>query len=301
VHLKGVFMSAEIKQPLVSVIIPSYNRASVLAAVQSVLDQTYKNIEVIVVDDCSPIFVQNTLSAIADPRLRVIRQDKNRGVSAARNRGVKEAAGEVIAFLDDDDKWLLRKLERQIEVMGTSGCDASITQFFRAAADKVVYEKMGFKGDVPVWAKVSGLALLIGSGMVIRKDKFLKVGPFNEQLPRAEDWEWLIRARNMSLKVIEQPLLVYAGAHKESQEKEVSYVRSLWKEQQDILNHSDHSSYRTLKMAMILKEARWELERKNPVLAAVKIGHAFVTDPVTLVRCAAYCIKRAVASPVPSP
>lgn len=290
-------MVMNLNQPLVSVIIPSYKRDTVLGAVKSVLDQTHKNIELLVVDDCSPKPVKDILSSIIDPRLRVIRQEKNSGVSAARNQGVKEARGDFIAFLDDDDKWLPRKLERQLEIMEKTGSDASVTQFFREAANKVTQEK-GFKGSVPIWAKVSGMAVLIGSGMVIRKDKFLEVGPFNEKLPRAEDWDWLVRSRKMPLTFIDEPLLSYAGAHRASPDKEAACVRTMWQEHKNILKASDRSSYRALKMAMLLKEARGELFQKKHISAALKIGKAFIVAPVTFTRCAAYCIQRAAAPAV---
>ena len=100
--------------PLVSVIIPTYNREwSLNRAIDSVLAQDYKNFELIVVDDGSTDATPELLSTYGDA-IVMIRQE-NSGVSAARNRGVKEAAGELISFLDSDDYWLPKKLTTQVD------------------------------------------------------------------------------------------------------------------------------------------------------------------------------------------
>jgi glycosyltransferase involved in cell wall biosynthesis len=103
--------------PLVSVIITTYNRADVLRrAVLSVINQTYKNIEIIIIDDASADATREVVSAIIDPRLKYVAHHKNMGVSTARNRGIKESTGEYLAFLDDDDEWLPQKLASQLAV-----------------------------------------------------------------------------------------------------------------------------------------------------------------------------------------
>ncbi len=105
-----------LSQPLVSVIIPTHNRSRTLgAAIFSVLTQTYKNIEVIVVDDGSSDETDNILENINDKRLRALRLEKNRGASAARNIGIKAARGSFVAFQDSDDIWLPEKIEKQLK------------------------------------------------------------------------------------------------------------------------------------------------------------------------------------------
>ena len=105
---------------LVSVIIPMYNSSTYITpTILSALNQTYKNIEVLVVDDCSKdnsIEVVNNI-AKGDPRLRCIPQLKNQGAAAARNRGIKEAKGQYVAFLDSDDLWAEDKIQKQIKLM----------------------------------------------------------------------------------------------------------------------------------------------------------------------------------------
>lgn len=102
--------------PLVSVVIPTYNRAEFLPrAVESVLRQTVDDFELIVVDDASTDDTEAVVERFDDPRVEYVRHGTNRGGSAARNTGIERSSGEYIAFLDSDDEWYPRKLERQVE------------------------------------------------------------------------------------------------------------------------------------------------------------------------------------------
>src|SRR5258708_6914008 len=113
--------------PLVSIIIPAYNRKAMLFdAVASVLAQSYRDWELIVVDDGSTDGTADDLHARFGSRVRLIAQSR-RGVAAARNLGVRSARGDYIAFLDSDDFWLPRKLERQMAFMEESA-DRRISQ-----------------------------------------------------------------------------------------------------------------------------------------------------------------------------
>jgi glycosyltransferase involved in cell wall biosynthesis len=113
---RGASTRANDTTPLVSVVLPTFNRAHLLkSALASVLSQTYKNLEIIVVDDASTDDTQQVVAVIKDHRLRYIRHVATKGGSAARNTGILAAIGSYIAFLDDDDEWYPEKVEAQLE------------------------------------------------------------------------------------------------------------------------------------------------------------------------------------------
>ncbi len=98
--------------PTVSVVIPTYNRAHLVGrAIQSVLNQTYHDFEIIIVDDGSIDNTEDVVKSLNDPSIRYTRHDQNRGGSAARNTGIKMARGEYVAFQDSDDEYLPEKVE----------------------------------------------------------------------------------------------------------------------------------------------------------------------------------------------
>jgi glycosyltransferase involved in cell wall biosynthesis len=102
--------------PKVSVVIPTYNRAGMIkGAIQSVLSQTFKSLELIVVDDCSTDKTERIVNSICDERIKYIKHKTNKGASAARNTGMKASRGDYIAFLDSDDLWLQNKVQKQID------------------------------------------------------------------------------------------------------------------------------------------------------------------------------------------
>ena len=106
--------------PLVSVVIPTYNRSKIVRrAIMSVLNQTYRNLECIVVDDASGDDTENVVLSIPDDRLKFIKHEKNKGASATRNTGFKICRGRMIALQDSDDEWLLTKLDKQVKLLSS--------------------------------------------------------------------------------------------------------------------------------------------------------------------------------------
>lgn len=107
---------------LVSVIMPSWNTGKFIAeSIQSVINQTYKNWELIIVDDCSTDNTDEVVNSFKDERIRYFKNTKNSGAAVTRNRALREAKGEWIAFLDSDDLWKTEKLEKQINFMNQYG------------------------------------------------------------------------------------------------------------------------------------------------------------------------------------
>lgn len=115
---------------LVSIIMPSYNTAQFIeASINSIIGQTYKEWELIIIDDCSSDNTKEILEKIDNPQIRVIFQESNKGAAYSRNIGLKNAKGKWIAFLDSDDIWNERKLEKQIGFMHDNGYHFSYTKY----------------------------------------------------------------------------------------------------------------------------------------------------------------------------
>jgi teichuronic acid biosynthesis glycosyltransferase TuaG len=125
-------------EPLVSIITPAYNVEAFLSeTINSVLEQTHKNWEMIVVDDCSRDGTANVAQRFAsqDSRVIFVQHDKNSGPAEARNTAVKRARGRFIAFLDSDDQWLPKKLERQLKFMAERGLSFTFTPYRRISTE----------------------------------------------------------------------------------------------------------------------------------------------------------------------
>jgi len=201
--------------PKVSVIIPAYNRCQMLKqAVDSVLSQDFTDFELIVSDDGSTDNTQEMLRAYGN-RILVIRQE-NKGVSAARNRGIVSASGDLIAFLDSDDLWMPEKLSEQVA-------------FFNANPDGLICqsEEIWIRNGVRVnpkkkHRKLSGmifeasllLCLVSPSAVMMRRSLFDEVGLFDETLPACEDYDlWLRIGCRYPIFLIDIPLIVKRGGH----------------------------------------------------------------------------------------
>jgi len=201
-------------KPLVSVIIPVYNRgSSIKRAAESVLSQTYGDIELIVVDDGSNDNTGEEVEAIEDTRVRYIRLNKNRGAPAARNVGTKAAKGDYIAFQDSDDQWLPQKLEKQMKIFenASENVGAVYTAFYRVENRKKEYIPYSWvkKKEGYIHREVLKGSFITTPSIVVRRECFEKVGMFDERLPRLQDWELVIRlSKYYEFRFIDEPLLV---------------------------------------------------------------------------------------------
>jgi glycosyltransferase involved in cell wall biosynthesis len=191
---------------LVSVVIPFFNRITLLPrALKSVINQTHKNLEIIVVDDGSSEDASEVLSAIHDERVRLIRHDKNRGVSAARNTGFKAARGEYISFLDSDDEWFPEKTEKQLAQLKRSGDKDLVSYCFSEVYSDKEEKVIGLldfslEGDLKYSAAQGSAKMTNGTGffllineLLMTREQMLTVGGFDEFFRMHEDWEFLIR------------------------------------------------------------------------------------------------------------
>jgi len=202
-------------KPQVSVIIPTYNRAWVIKeAIDSVLTQDYTEFELIVVDDGSTDQTFDVLESYRND-IKVLSQ-KNKGVSAARNRGIAEASGNFIAFLDSDDLWLSQKLSVQIDFFNQTP-DALICQteevWIRNGL-RVNPKKRHKKPSGMIFKPSLRLCLVSPSAVMIRRHLLDRVGRFDETLPACEDYDlWLRISCRFPIYLIDTPLIIKRGGH----------------------------------------------------------------------------------------
>ena len=197
--------------PQISVVIPAFNCASTLgSAIASALAQSVHDIEVIVVEDGSTDHTADVAWASDDPRLHMIRHERNLGTSAARNTGIAAARGELLAFLDSDDRWFPEKLETQLSTLARStgpevaGSVHSVMLEDRAGefSPHLLPQDLDLRKDL-MW----GCRLCPGSSLLVTRECVDRVGPFDVALERLEDWDWLLRfAAHYRLAVTASPL-----------------------------------------------------------------------------------------------
>ena len=201
--------------PTVSVIIPTYNRWPMVgAAVGAVLAQSYRDFELIVVDDGSTDGTSTELAKF-DAQVRYFQQDRS-GVSAARNLGVRQSHGRLIAFLDSDDLWRPDKLKIQARFMESSP-EVQICQtdelWIRNGVRVNPKTKHG-KPSGDIFERSLDLCLVSPSAVMMTRELFDRSGGFDESLPVCEDYDlWLRIARDCPVPLIEQPLVVKHGGH----------------------------------------------------------------------------------------
>lgn len=230
---------------IVSVILPTYNRANYIKdAIESVLDQTYRNIELLIIDDGSTDNTQAVIeSYLKDNRIRYIKQ-KNSGAAVARNKGLELSKGKYVAFIDSDDMWEKNKLEIQLAVMDAlpdvaivcsdfSSIDAKgyvekshIKTYFSVFNDyNLSYEEVfcnmltqGIKGlqdtEKVYWGNVYNTMifgnLILTSTTLFRKEAFDKVGFFDITYETLEDYDLFLRlAQKCPIAFVDKPLIRY--------------------------------------------------------------------------------------------
>jgi glycosyltransferase involved in cell wall biosynthesis len=201
--------------PPVSVIIPTFNRrALVCEAVESVLAQHDPDFELIVVDDGSTDGTDVALAPFGH-RLRYVRQD-NRGVSAARNAGVRSARGEWIAFLDSDDLWQPGKLTAQLAYIAahprTQMCQTG--EVWIRNGVRVNPCRHHRKPDGDVFLPSLRRCLVSPSAVMLRRELFEAAAGFDESLPACEDYDlWLRLTQTTPVALIDRPLVIKRGGH----------------------------------------------------------------------------------------
>jgi glycosyltransferase involved in cell wall biosynthesis len=207
------------KKPLISVIIPTYNRGSLLPrSIKSVLKQTYKNFELIIVDDGSTDYTKKIVEKYLkeDQRIKYIYQENSGGPPKPKNTGIKASKGEYIAFLDSDDEWFSDKLKKQIEFyikndinknVGLVGCGA-ISINNKTGGKRIIKLPRLLKIKSP---KTLGRPIPYScSSIMIKKSIFKEIGLFDEKIKIGDDYEFYIRiSRKYEFKFVQEPLFNY--------------------------------------------------------------------------------------------
>lgn len=302
----------------VSAVVPTYNRGrAVCEAVESVLAQTLPALEVIVVDDGSNDDTVERIGSIRDHRVRLIRQ-ANAGAAAARNRGVAEARGEIISFLDSDDLWLPTKLAMEQvffsdhpEVPAVFG-DAEVRLRDGRVTASHVKQSPGISRFASRLLKAPGvmtqremlLVLLAGqpiapSAFSIRKSVFQQLGGFDQAwVPAAEDWDcWLRYSRSHPIGYLAKKVAVLRHSadslHLSGRawEVPVALLRRTLRQ----INPSDREAIRTARetLASMAKNAAWSYEEEGHLRrsTAVLLSASMVSrDFKLLARVAFYCL-----------
>ena len=225
--------------PLVSVVLPTYNRANLLErSIGSVLRQSVSDLELLVVDDGSDDDTRDVVAAMDDGRIRYLRRE-NGGVAAARNTGIWAARGRYLAFQDSDDEWLLGKLERQLATLGPQlGDSMCVCGLIRIMGERPTGQKIfGYPRVLSDWANdldhrgVLASAVAYTQSWLVPRRAVLDAGGFREDFLVWEDWELLIRL-SMKLKIhaTVEPLVVSERMH------------------DSLSNNSDHFSHGMVKL-----------------------------------------------------
>lgn len=205
--------------PLISVIIPTYNRSFLLKrALKSVLEQTYQNLEIIIVDDASKDDTENVVSGLGSSKIRYFKHDVNKGAQAARNTGIKNAKGSFIAFLDSDNEWYPQKLEKQIEAFRVSSEKVGVVYSFHDEINTIINtrKEMIYKQSGDVYKDLLTYSLIDYITPLVKSDCFKKIGLLDEKVPAFHEWDTFIRlARNYHFGLVPETLAAYY-IHKDS-------------------------------------------------------------------------------------
>lgn len=244
----------------ISIIIPTYNRAHVLSrAIDSVLSQSFEDYELIIVDDGSDDETKDLVIQYGDKIKYFF--TKQKGVSAARNLGIKESSGEWIALLDSDDEWLSNKLEKQVQFI-ESNPEVPLVhgeEIWIRNGKRVNPRNKHKKFGGWIFEKCIPLCVISPSASLIKKDILLQLGGFDERFPVCEDYDlWLKLTAKFPVGFIEDPIIVKYGGHQDQLSRKY-FAMDFWRVK-SLLNTLECSSLdenqRTLVQQEIVNKAK---------------------------------------------
>ena len=205
-----ILRAPQLADPLISVVIPSFNRANVItAAIQSVLMQDLERFELLVVDDGSSDGTLAVVQAIGDPRLGLYRMARNSGAPAARNAGARLARSPLIAFQDSDDEWRQGLLGAHVAALATH--DVSFCQLEQRYGDvATLYPTAGWQLPASMLEELLVTNHISTQTLAVRREAFMAVGGFDPAMPRLQDWDLVLRlaVAGCSFAYVDRPLAI---------------------------------------------------------------------------------------------
>lgn len=270
--------------PEVSVIIPVHNREGLISqAIRSVLDQTFQDFEIVIVDDRSTDKTTEEIRKIRDDRIRLFLHDQNRGAQAARNTGIEKSRGRWITFLDSDDLYLVNSIELRLKCAKEQGVKAVHSEGLVLN----VGEKQPKLRRIPKMQGNIYKELLCRPGpafptLLISRDALKSVGNLNETIPAYQEWETCLRlARKHEFGFVESPTFLYnrqgaVSISKNAGKSADGYIQIFNEYEGEIIkncgkkalgSHSLRISYFLMRAGRKLEARKWYLRawKENPL------------------------------------
>lgn len=282
------------EEPLVSAVIPTFNRANFIGhTIKSVLEQSYKNIEIIVVDDASTDNTRDIVRNFSDPRIIYICLDNNSGPSIARNTGVRSAKGRFVAFLDSDDAWYPQKIELQIAAIKQQALPDNIVCYTRVIVStnnsSYLLPTRGKYADEPIGDYVCGNDGLISTSSIMLAHYLALENPFPIDQKHYEDWDLLLRLEEKGVNwlYLDKTLTTWNNEQRDDRLSLSQNVGTAWLD--------EHKKY-------LSKKARTAFSIKAIVLPLIQLRqkklyafkillYAFLTNEVSFIKFAKLTIK----------
>lgn len=277
--------------PLVSVIIPVYNgELTITSTLQSVLNQSFVDFEIIIINDGSTDSTLNIVSEIQDSRLKTFSYS-NAGLAISRNRGFSHAIGDFIAFLDADDLWLEDKLQAQVTALKAhpeAGVAYTWTDYIDED-DNFLYpgDRVFFNGKVYQELLLKNF-LDSGSNPLIRREALTAVGEFDPSINSAADWDmWLRLASRYPFVLVPKSLVLYRqplnsmSSNLKQQEREcLMVIERIYQQSDPSLSHFKNKTLANLYQYLMFKSLQAYSKRKNSLAAARYYCLATINNPV---------------------
>ncbi|BAY97878.1 glycosyl transferase family protein [Tolypothrix tenuis PCC 7101] len=273
----------------ISVIIPVYNSENTIAqTINSVLQQTFTNFELIVINDGSLDSTLEIISKINDDRLKIFSFD-NAGANVSRNRGLKYAVGEFVSFLDADDLWTPDKLESQFQALQANPQAAVAYSWTNCIDEKSQFLRRGtyISATGNVYANLLLLNFLEnGSNPLIRRDALNIVGGFDESLNAAQDWDIYLRlAAHYAFVAVPSPQILYRISSNSMstnvlklEAASLTVIERAFKKAPQSIQYSKKHSLANLYKYLLFKTLEGLPERKRTLTALRFFGKAIIND-----------------------